>query len=61
MQNSHKISSLQLFILLLLARVMHTMIYYHGDEGVGLWMMPPVLAVTAIEAVIAIPVVKLAN
>ena len=55
--HERKISWGQLMLLLLLARVMHTMIYRFDDFTSGTPIMLGLLVTTAVEAVVALPVV----
>lgn len=57
MPQTKKISAGQLMILLLLARVMHAMIYRSEDYSSGTAMMLALLCATAVEAVVALPAV----
>ena len=57
MTSEKKISPAQLMILLVLARVMHTMIFRSERFGTGVPMMLGLLLSTAIEAVLALPAV----
>ncbi len=48
-----------MYILLILARILHTMIYFHGDLGVGLWMLPAQIISFIIELAAALPLIFL--
>ncbi|MCD7823289.1 MAG: GerAB/ArcD/ProY family transporter [Oscillospiraceae bacterium] len=52
---SAKISSGQMFILLILARIMHTMVFHSDDFSVGSFMLPTLLLTTLIEAALSLP------
>ncbi|MCD7846537.1 MAG: spore germination protein [Oscillospiraceae bacterium] len=54
-----KISSGQMFILLILARIMHTMVFHSADFSVGTYMLPTLLVTTLIEAALSLPAVIL--
>lgn len=57
MKETPKISAMQLMLLLLLARVMHTMIYRFEDFTSGTPIMLGLLITTAIEGIAALPAV----
>ncbi len=50
-----KISSGQMFILLILARIMHTMVFHSADFSVGTYMLPTLIVTTLIEAALSLP------
>ena len=50
-----KISPGQMFILLILARIMHTMVFHSDDFSVGTYMLPTLLVTTLIEAALSLP------
>ncbi|MCD7889226.1 MAG: GerAB/ArcD/ProY family transporter [Oscillospiraceae bacterium] len=52
---SAKISTGQMFILLILARIMHTMVFHSADFSVGTFMLPTLVVTTLIEAALALP------
>ncbi|MCD8007304.1 MAG: spore germination protein [Oscillospiraceae bacterium] len=54
-----KISSGQMFILLILARIMHTMVFHSAEFSVGSFMLPTLLVTTLIEAALSLPVLIL--
>ncbi len=54
-----KISPGQMFILLILARIMHTMVFHSEDFSVGTFMLPTLLVTTLIEAALSLPAIIL--
>lgn len=46
-----------MFVILILARLMHTMLYYSGSLGLGFGLMLTMLATTAIELILSMPLV----
>lgn len=50
-----KISPGQMFILLILARIMHTMVFHSADFSVGTFMLPTLVVTTLLEAALSLP------
>lgn len=58
-QKNIKISSGQMFVLLILARIMHTMIFHAKDFQMGTAMMLTLVITTALEILLSIPIILL--
>ena len=54
-----QISHSQAYVLLILARLLHTMIYFHGEMRMGAWILASILISTAIETLLCLPLLAL--